>query len=261
MKPCPAQRSLGVVILLNLGTFCGVNVQAASSAARALPAIILTVSSTDGIPISTGEAITLTLTLRNTWNKREYVSYGPGTTSYEYQIQWRSSQAVPGAAMTDVPMTAAGRVLLAAPTYGGGVFSAPQGFDIPPGDEAYTRVVISRLFDISQPGIYVIQVKRRAVTPSWSGPDPKNDLVAEPVTIQVSPGAGALSLRTFPAEEREAILAPRWPLWLFPADARFGVSDGANMTFIRKTRRQGAVIQKPSVGSPPTALHRADTAR
>ena len=115
-----------------------------------------------------GQSIPLLLTVTNTygavlWLYHREDGTGDVWTDYGYRVQRRGT----GAALKDVPMTAFGRSLLVpAPLPGGETtIGSVRGFALEPGHWDKHRILISRLFDMSARGTYVIHITRQGVSP------------------------------------------------------------------------------------------------
>ena len=122
-----------------------------------------TVVPVGGTTFPVGQPVALRVTVTNKYTTSLWLySSNDGSTVYQYLVQ-RLGQ---GGSLLEVSWTAEGRSLLAPVHHPTNVVwvSSTNGWGMAPGSRVDQQVVISRLFDMSVPGRYVIRLVRQGVT-------------------------------------------------------------------------------------------------
>src|SRR6185437_6158558 len=122
-------------------------------------------------PTKVNSEVRINVTIRNTSNRAMYVSDSNGPVPSDYVIDARDSQGRPA------PDTDFARKLKSKEQ---GYFSSDTVFTLQPGESHKTALVVTKLYDLSSPGKYLIQVSR-TVPKEFGGGAIKSNIVT--VTI------------------------------------------------------------------------------
>ena len=142
-------------------------VGAASSTVSSEPPFALTLKAEEN-PVKAGSEVKVDITLRNSSNRAMHMSYGLSEIDYALDVRDSENRTPPE---TDFARKSKGRAY----------FSSDQTFYLQPGECLPTApLVVSKFYDLSRPGNYLVQVSR-AVPKELGGGIVKSNVI--PITI------------------------------------------------------------------------------